>query len=276
VHYVLFWGKTVLVAWCCICGVTCRTEASHASKAAAQCSSSLDWLSRGCCSAVKWRRSSAVLLLVEPVSVITRRMRCPQTPSDYRKFGQEIASQHGRHGRTTSTSSGVCLWNRQNHTPPRIPTKTAYEELSVSMFNSLMPSHTIVAVARSRCPEYPGAPLLRPPPMPPRHQPATPPTWNSSLVQWEPVKYKKLSGEAAAWPEVGPLWLRRQPNAILRYLLTARAKARGWADRLPQLSYYDSMRVPPCINPGRNPKTCLFYGGELAPSGPACSPGMVP
>jgi len=68
------------------------------------------------------------------------------------------------------------------------------------------------------------------------------------LVQWEPVKYKKPSEEAAAWPEVGPLWLQSQPNAILRYLLTARAKARGWADRLPQLSYYDSMRANPATS----------------------------
>jgi len=82
-------------------------------------------------------------------------------------------------------------------------------------------------------------------------------------------KCKKPSGERAAGLEMGPLWLQRQPNAILRYLPTVQAKARGWADRLPQLGYYDSMRVPPCIDPGSNPKTCLFYGGELAPSGPA-------
>ena len=46
----------------------------------------------------------------------------------------------------------------------------------ICMFYSSMPSHTIEAVARSRCPKYPGAPLLRPPSMPPRHPPATPPT----------------------------------------------------------------------------------------------------
>jgi len=32
-----------------------------------------------------------------------------ETPSDYRNFGQEIASQYGRHSRATSTSSGLCL-----------------------------------------------------------------------------------------------------------------------------------------------------------------------
>jgi len=60
--------------------------------------------------------------------------------------------------------------------PPHTKKNCIRRDFCHCMLYSLMPSHTIVAVARSRCPKYPGAPLLRPPSMPPRHQPATPPT----------------------------------------------------------------------------------------------------
>jgi len=60
--------------------------------------------------------------------------------------------------------------------PPHTNKNCIRRDFCLYMLYSLMPSHTIVAVARSRCPEYPGAPLLRPPSMPPRHQPATPRT----------------------------------------------------------------------------------------------------
>jgi len=60
--------------------------------------------------------------------------------------------------------------------PPHTNKNFIRRAFCLCMSYSLMPSRTIVAVARSRCPEYPGAPLLRPPSMPPRHPPATPPT----------------------------------------------------------------------------------------------------
>jgi len=60
--------------------------------------------------------------------------------------------------------------------PPHTNKNFIRRAFCLCTFYSSMTSHTIVAVARSRCPAYPGAPLLRPPSMPPRLQPATPPT----------------------------------------------------------------------------------------------------
>ena len=94
-HYFLFCGKTVLVARCCIWGVSCRTAASQASKAAAQCFSLLDWLSRGCFSAVKWRRSSAVLLLVEPVSVSQTSINAAHASSSAAVYGIQVRGDKG-------------------------------------------------------------------------------------------------------------------------------------------------------------------------------------
>jgi len=71
--------------------------------------------------------------------------------------------------------------------PPHTNKNLIRRAFCLCIVYALMPSHTIVVVARSRCREHPGALLLRPPSMPPgisqrRHPPETLPWSSGSLL----------------------------------------------------------------------------------------------